>query len=249
MHNMHLMPRLLLVLGGLAAATPALAAPTVFFGEDINSLGDPNTLAAVPNSDAARAAFLSQLSGVQTESFEGIAVGVANPVLNFGPAGTAALSGSGRVQAGNDGAGRYPISINNYYYAGTDDFSIVFSQPVSAFGFYGIDIGDFGGQLTLLLTAVGGATTLLSVGNIIGNGGDISGSVLYFGFVDPATVFTSLSFGNNSGGLDVFGFDNMTIGVPEQLNVPEPWTLGLLGSGLLGLGMVRRRAGPAPRLG
>ena len=37
------------------------------------------------------------------------------------------------------------------------DFTVSFSEDVGAFGFYGIDIGDLGGDLTLQLLDASGA--------------------------------------------------------------------------------------------
>jgi len=40
---------------------------------------------------------------------------------------------------------------------------------------------------------------------------------------------------------DIFAFDNMTIGSLEQVRIPEPGTLALLGIALAGIGLSRRR--------
>lgn len=204
------------VLVGLAAgAGVAQAAPVVFFGED-PGLGEATPLASWPNSDAARNAFFGNLVGVGTEDFEGVAPGTGAPLpIAFPGAGTATLQGNGILTevlgGGTNGFGRYPISGTRYWES-SDEFGITFDQPVAAFGFYATDIGDFQGQLTLVLT--NGEVVNLVVPNSIGGTG---GSVIYYGFYDAENQYTSVIFGNTAPGVDFFGFDDMTIGSLQQL--------------------------------
>ncbi len=81
-----------------------------------------------------------------------------------------------------------------------------------AFGFYGIDIGDFGGQLVLNL--IGESTRQVTVSNTVGTYGSTDGSVLYFGIIanNPEEYFTSVLFHMSTGEGDFFAFDNMTFG-------------------------------------
>lgn len=218
----------------------AQSAQLTFFGED-TGLGEGSRLAAFPNASAAQAAFLANLIGVGTETFESFAAGATAPLpIIFPGAGTATLIGAGNIEAVGpgvtNGVGRFPISGVNFFNT-TSDLRIEFDSPVAAFGFYGVDVGDFNGQITLEFES--GVSTLLNIGNGVGVPG---GGVLYFGFIDTVNPFTAVSFGNTAAGTDVFAFDDFTIGSVEQVKpVPVPMSLALFGMGLAGLGLVARR--------
>lgn len=225
----------------------AAAAPIVFFGEDLGG-GETTFLAATPNADAAQANFLAGLINPGVETFESRS-GDAPLAINFANGVTATLNGSGDVVARANGvasAGRFGVTgdggLDERFWSsggGENAFTILFSAPVSAFGFFGIDIGDFDGQVTA--TTAGGLNQAFNVGNSINISG---GSVLFWGVIDPAATFTSVTFGNTGSGDDFFAFDDFTIGAPEQIRdpntpVPEPMTLTLVGGGLLAA--LRRR--------
>ena len=222
---------LLVVMVGSANATPVS-----FFGEDLGG--------GRINSDAAHAGFMSQLSGVGTEDFESFRDGDSDPInLDFGVSGTATLSGSGAIE-GNPSHGRWATS-GEHYWETNSNFNIRFSTAISAFGFYGTDIGDFGGAVILNYT--NGTPTTVHIGNTVGAA---DGSFLYFGFyeTDRNRAFTSISFRNTNGD-DWFGFDDMTIGTFEQITAnatapvptPEPSTILLSGLGLLWLARYGRK--------
>ena len=239
----------LVVVGAMLLVSGAAnALPTTFFGED-TGLGELSpSLSAFPNpfpnATAAEADFLSNLSsGVGTEDFETFGDETGAPlVLSFpGSSGsiTATLSRTGVINdvptGDTNGNGRYATSGTKYWDA-DDDFSITFSSPVSAFGFFGIDIGDFGGQVTA--TTAGELNMTFTIPNTtLGLGG----SVLFWGIIDRAASFTSITFGNTAPGTDFFGFDDMTIGDLQQVTVPEPGTLAIFVLGLAGLAFFMRR--------
>lgn len=231
----------------VATASSARSATQTFFGQDLNGSGNTR-LASHPNSDAARTSFISNLAGVSTETLESFSNGQTGPLtVTFSGAGNAVLSGGDNivsVPSGTNGYGRYPISGSNYWETTSSSFQLAFTNPQAAFGFYGVDIGDIGGQLTL--TLVGGGTINLTVPN--NTTGSADGSVLYYGLlVDPGNEFTKITFGNSNAGSDVFAFDDFTIGTREQVisTVPLPasaWAglsmLGLLG----GCAKLRKRS-------
>lgn len=127
-----------------------------------------------------------------------------------------------------DGFGRYPITYPNCIVdytvprTATGQLKITFSSAVHAFGFYGTDIGDFGGQLVLALEKVDGTIVNVTVPNQLGTGSGSpqDGNTLFFGVVDYATGYLSVRFLNDQAGVDVFAYDNFSIGgVPTTLEI------------------------------
>ena len=227
---------LLIAAAILGKTTPAQAF-SIYFGEDLSS-NENARLTASPNADAARTDFLSRLVNVGTETFESAALWTEAPLsISFGAAGTATMGGDGYIattvrQLPNGkyaitptgtNTGRYPIS-GRQYWESWEDFSIDFSKPIAAFGFYGTDIGDINGNLTLtLLNSLTGFSQNITVNHTSGRPANMGGSVLYFGLIaDASQVFNKVRFTNNSGGYDAFGFDNMTIGSIDQVALLEP---------------------------
>ncbi len=231
------------------SGTTGLAAPVSFFGEDLGKGDqDQDRLSAFPNADAARDAFFSNLVGVGTETFEGSVIGASVVNVNFDVAGTATLIGvDGRINEaayGTTNAGRYPISGTKYWES-YGDFRIEFSGPVSAFGFYGIDIGEefFQGRVSLRYeNDQDGFSETLSIATTSPAGGN----VIYFGFYDLEQEFTRVVFdaSDESIGADVFGFDDFSVGAKTQVApspVPLPTTAALFALGIPGLLLLRRR--------
>lgn len=237
----------------LMASTVTQASIINFFGEDLNNSAY-TPLASTPNANAAAASFLSNLSGVGTETFEGFAAGTSAPLnLTFPGAGTATLAGgNGNVASTTPGTtntyGRYAISGSHYWEVtagGGGDFTVNFSQAIAAFGFYGIDIGDFGGQITLGLA--NGASTIVTVNNTVGSNGNTDGSVLFQGIIGTTAsdLFTSVTFNTTTGQGDVFAFDNLTIGSLEQVThgrVPVTGVLPLMGLAIGAMTLIRRKS-------
>jgi len=251
----------------LAAAAAVLlvgsvqAAPVISFGENQAACATPGvraTCVVSGNPLTARTTFLSQLSGgVGTQNFEGFANGAGQnaglPILFAGSTGniTATVNSPGNSSVSNgtstgsftdtENFGRWntaPGGGTNWYTA-FDSFSIDFDVAISAFGFYGTDIGDASGTMQITLLSEAGVSMVLNIPHTV-NGAN--GSLLFWGFTDTTTKYTKITFGNTSDGFDGFGFDGMTIGDQGQVTgAPEPGSLALVGLSLAALGIARRR--------
>lgn len=246
--------RALLIASTALVAAAAQAAPETFLGTDVG-VGQTLRLPAHPLADAARDAFLARLQGgVPTQTFEAIAA--TAPVyadrtisLPFG-AQTAVLAGVGLVMdspapstanpVNGLPSGVYPIS-GTHAWLSADDFTLSFAAPQVALGFYGVDIGDFNGRLTLELVFSDASSLLVPASSGVVNRG---GSVQYFGVLSVDRPFVAVRFGNSAPvGYDGFVFDDLTIATVAQLApVPEPssWAMWLAGIAVLG-GLARRR--------
>ncbi len=242
------------ILSSVAIAAGLLAAGSanaylVFTGVDNN--GSASSQVAATNSTIAENAFKSNLVGVGTENFESQAGGTPAPLaLNFGAAGTATLNGAGVINTNlpgqTQGNGRYSVPGGTKFWevnaGGASPFQVDFSNTLAAFGFYGIDLGDFGGTLTLELSRGGSVIGSQVVNMAAQNVAD--GSILYFGLIasNASEEFDRIRFLSTTGTGDVFAFDSFTIGTKEQVRqLPEPASLALVAGSLLGLGLVRRR--------
>lgn len=190
---------------------------------------DPGPLAtggSWPNSDAARTAFFSNLTSISTYTFDSETVGTSVVFPNFGIS-TAAMTG-GVVQA-LASSGRFAISAPNYWNTATSSFNMNFTTPVQAFGFYATDIGDFGGILSIdLVDSLGNTTShvIPSPPMPVANA-----SVLFWGFYDTVTSYSTVTF-DNSSTVDTFGFDNLSVGIPNPGGATKPpWLFYVLGTG------------------
>eukprot|EP00968_Pinguiococcus_pyrenoidosus_P007272 scaffold482_cov247-Pinguiococcus_pyrenoidosus.AAC.21 len=213
------------------AVAVAHADPMTFFAEDINDAGDGGVnevppLTEAPLADAARDEFLSFITDPDTEGFEAFEEDEETPLtIEFscgdGQSVNATITGVGRVESQIKN-GQYPISGLKYFRTRSESFEVEFTEPIAAFGFYGVDIGDVQGQLTITFitgSTLSGLSSIVTVDHVVdGN----SGSVIYFGIIDTENPFQRLTFANSEGGRDVFAFDEFTIACPQQVQLSGP---------------------------
>lgn len=238
-------------------AVAAHATSSTFFGEDLNN-SSSTPLASTPNADTAETNFLSFLTGTSTENFESLSTGAGTPLnLSFtGSAGTlsATLTGGGgsisTVAPGStNGVGRYATSGSNFFEVeagGSNNFLATFGTAIASFGFHGIDVGDFGGQLRLNIGFDNMTSEIVNVPTTVGSGGSTDGSVFYFGYIvgESSPLISSIGFLTTTGSGDFFAFDDFTIGDREQTvtpTVPLPAPALMLIAGLGALGTAARK--------
>jgi hypothetical protein len=225
----------------LFAAGSAQATST-FYGEDAGTGSESVRLAAWPNSDAAAGAFTANITNYGVESFEAFAddTPLDGQGLVFTNGVTATFYGSmsvNQVPTGTNGLGRYPTDGINYLEGSTAAFRIEFDQEITAFGFYGIDIGDFLGKATIELYA---GDDLIWSGDVPSDVPAAYSSVLFLGIgTDTAfdTVVIKNSYPGPIGNGDGFGFDEMIVGS----YVPAPSAILLGGIGTCLISWLRRR--------
>ena len=234
-----------LVASMLAASTPSEA--QTFFGQDARWVLDGSPLAG-SNSLAARNSFLSMLSSVGTETFEGFPVGSSAPLdIIFPGAGTATLTNKGFV-TNTTGDGRKAVSGSRFLRLSTGSsgvqFNIKFSSAIAAFGVNGVDVGDFGSQLIMEFFRDNVYQATWAPPHGIGGSiaGPNDGNLNFFGYINQVNLFDEIRFSSLGSGEDYWGFDDMTIGSLQQVStVPEPSSIALFTTGLIGIVAVSRR--------
>jgi hypothetical protein len=194
-----------------------------FFGENVSPhpIGGPNTVPRPTDLAATLQAatnFYARLIGTGTESFEGYSENGQPTTLIFGT-NTATLSGTRAARVFSSPTetrqGLFPITGSralDLAGGGGQFFTVTFNRPHAAFGFFGTDIEV--NELRLVLVAADGGRRTNTVPVTIPQG---TAGAFFFGVLDRDTPFAAVEFHNVGGLTDGLGFDDLTVGTPEQV--------------------------------
>lgn len=206
-------------------ALSASAVPITYIAADDNV----SSLADMVNSQAAASDFLSVAGALNVFDFE-------SPVpSNLTISGGSTVNGSscGALCGFNTTAGG---TFHRELVGGSVSFS--FTDPVDAFGFYvnGLQT-NLVPQQTIEYVDGSSVTQIIDFPTAINGGG------AFVGFIDFGQLISSVTFNATN---DILGFDDLRFGRSENdpgdpVSVPEPGSIALLGIGLLGLGIARKR--------
>ena len=212
-------------------------------------LASPQLFAGVITTFSDRPTFNATVGGALTvEDFTNsthfpISSGVLNDATNeagINPGDIeSGVTYSTPVGSGNffniDGGGGYSTPFLDGLSSSTRDLTVAFDSDVAAFGFDSRQIsGETNFDITIQFLSDPDFNGNFAIPNLA------SGALRFYGFQSSATDIQSVVISFNDG---FFGFslDNFTFGGTPSTDVPEPTALALLGLGLAGMGLLRKR--------
>jgi len=110
-----------------------------------------------------------------------------------------------------------------YYLEAGRSFKLTYTVAVRALGFWGVDLGDWTGNLVLKIYYTDATTENVQLPYTLADEGKApqAQSMTYFGLV-TAKDFDRVDFLNSAPGYDIFGFDNFTSAITTQVSFPTP---------------------------
>lgn len=228
--------RPLAVLIGAAAFLSAgpLSAQTTFFGSDPDRTNPTN-------SAAASAAWFGAMSTTGTETFESVAFSNPNQPLGFGAFGAGNLADpmffsgfntiSGLLAVPSLGALGYGTAFGG---TGAEPMTISF-EAVTGFSMWATGLNDIGvGFPSIVLNFFAGQNQIYQWA--INAPSTLAGNTMFIGISGLAGLTSVELYGQYRDGV---WFDDISIGVDST--VPEPATMTLLATGLVGITAARRK--------
>jgi hypothetical protein len=231
----------------LGACSVATAVPVVTVGGagDLGSAqtAEANFLATLGgvslHEDFESYTAATDVNGQTTDPFDAVGATFLTAAGDLGSGGACDNSGfqcSGGLAILNSTESPYngrfsvPVGTNNWLDSmDAKKMSITADAGYNAMGFYMTDPNDSGGRFE-----IGGVS--FDFESLFGNTALPNGQVYYISIFDTdVATLGEVSILSNASG-DGYGIDKLTVG-----RVPEPGTLALLGLGLAGLGLARRR--------
>lgn len=224
----------------IACVAGSASASQLFRGFDNNLTGEV-PMASTPNSDAARADYLSALSAPVSNDLESLANGGAPAVVEFDGGLSMTASGAAFQVRDTQLNSAYGTQGPRYLYTeGAEDVELLrltFSSPISALGFTFTDASDWfntGQNPPHLMFGIELAPGITSYSSLITgyNTSDIrNGSTGFLGVITDSPFTTVIIWRPIGGGdTDAVGFDGFI--------VPAPGAAGL---GLMGMAAAVRR--------